>query len=57
MFTRLAAAALSVLLLGACEEASQPPEQASACVGLSQADCTANTECSWNADRNECIAK
>jgi hypothetical protein len=57
MFTRFAAVAFSVLLLGACEEASTPSEQASACSGLNQADCTAKNECAWNADKGECVAK
>ena len=55
MFTRFAAAALTGLLLTGCEEAdSRKPEQALVCKGLSEVDCTARTECSWNAPKAEC---
>ena len=49
MFTRVVAAAFSVLLFSACEEASK-----NICKGLSEADCTAKTECEWNAEKDKC---
>jgi hypothetical protein len=57
LFAVSLASSLATFLLIACEEASKPPQQASACSGLNQADCTAKTECVWTADKNACVAK
>jgi hypothetical protein len=57
MSSRLAAAALSAFLLASCEEATKERQEASVCMGLSQADCTSKPECSWIDDRGECAAK
>jgi uncharacterized lipoprotein NlpE involved in copper resistance len=51
------AAAASVLLLVGCDEGSEKHKQASMCKGLSEADCTANDECSWVADKGKCWVK
>ena len=57
MLTRVVVAAVSVLLLSACDEGSKNQE-AKICKGLSEADCTAKTECSWNSDKGRCkVAK
>jgi hypothetical protein len=57
MFKRVVITAVSVLLLSACDEGSKNQE-AKICKGLSEADCTAKTECSWNADKGRCkVAK
>ena len=57
MLTRVAVVTVSVLLLSACDEGSKNQE-AKICKGLSEADCTAKTECSWNADKGKCkVAK
>jgi hypothetical protein len=44
------AAASAILLFGGCDEGSQ----ASVCKGLSEADCSAKTQCSWNAEKAKC---
>ena len=57
MFKRVVIAAVSVLLLSACDEGSKNQE-AKICKGLIEADCKAKTECSWNADKGKCkVAK
>ena len=47
----LVVAASAVLLLGGCDEGSKK------CKGLSEADCTAKSECSWNAEKGKCKVK
>jgi outer membrane murein-binding lipoprotein Lpp len=55
MSTRvLIAAVLAVVLVGGCDEGSKKQEEASVCRGLNKADCSAKTECSWNADKGKC---
>jgi uncharacterized lipoprotein NlpE involved in copper resistance len=51
------AAAASVLLLVGCDEGSEKHKQASMCKGLNEADCTANAECSWVAEKGKCWVK
>jgi hypothetical protein len=53
----LALAASAVVLLSGCNEDSKKQEEASICKGLNEADCTAKTECSWNADKSKCKAR
>jgi hypothetical protein len=53
MFTRFAAAAFSILLLTACEEDASK----NICKGLSETDCTAKSECYWNAEKAKCKPK
>ena len=50
----LVLAASAVVLLSGCNEDSK---KQSICKGLNEADCTAKTECSWNADKGKCKAK
>ena len=59
MIIRTLIAALPVVLLGACEEAADTsaPRQASACLGLSQADCATRESCAWDASRSRCEEK
>lgn len=58
MRTRIVVAAISaVVLLSGCDEGSKKQDEASACKGLNEADCTAKTECSWNADKDKCKVK
>ncbi len=49
--------ASAVVLLSGCNEDSKKQEEASICKGLNEADCTAKTECSWNADKGKCKTK
>lgn len=53
----LVLAASAVVLLSGCNEDSKKQEEASICKGLNEADCTAKTECSWNADKGKCKTK
>jgi hypothetical protein len=58
MLTRLLVAACCVVLLSGCDEGSKDEsKQASICKGLNQADCTANAECRWNAEKEKCKPK
>ena len=51
MFIRIAVAAFSIMVLAGCEEAP------SVCKGLSEAECTANSECAWSAEKARCRKK
>src|SRR5262245_4457927 len=53
MFTRFAAAVCSILLLTACEEEASK----NICKGRSETDCTAKSECNWNAEKAKCRMK
>ena len=57
MFTRFAVLACSILLLSACEEAPKESSRQSVCKGLGREDCTAKTECNWNAKKVKCKDK
>jgi len=57
MLVRLFVAAFSVVLFaGSFIDRSEAAGQ-SACVGLSQADCTANPQCFWKAEKTKCKDK
>ena len=53
----LVLASSAVVLLSGCNEDSKKQEEASICKGLNEVDCTAKTECSWNADKGKCKVK
>jgi hypothetical protein len=61
MFTRIAVAAFSVVVMAASDDtpkdtsapAASTPKVA-VCRGLSEAECSANDACSWKAEKNRC---
>jgi hypothetical protein len=55
MITRTATACIAVLLLVACDDADQATK--SICKNLSQADCTAKSECRWSTGKEKCKPK
>jgi hypothetical protein len=57
---RLIVAAAVVLLFAGCDDTSKDTSQkegGSVCKGLDEAQCTANNECVWRADKSKCTKK
>ena len=56
---RVASVCLAGLLLVACDDngKDQTKQAANICKGLSQTDCTAKTECRWDAEDDKCRRK
>lgn len=55
MLTRLLGVACCFVVLAACDERPKgQSRQTSICKSLNQADCTANAECRWNAEKDKC---
>lgn len=60
MFSRLIIATFSVFLLAGCDDTpkdTSEKEGVSICKGLDEAQCTANNECVWKADKAKCTKK
>jgi hypothetical protein len=58
MLTRLLGVTCCVVLLSGCDESPKDQSKlASICKGLNQADCIANSECGWNAEKEKCRQK
>jgi len=59
MFTRIVVVAFSLMALAGCDDTPKDTskQEASVCKGLDEAQCTANNECSWNAEKAKCKEK
>ena len=58
MLTRLLMTACCVALLCGCDEGPKnESKQNEVCRGLAQAECTANAECKWKAEKEKCKQK
>ena len=56
MFTRIVVVASLAMVLAACDDNPKKSEEKekSPCAGLSETECTAKSECVWDAPDSEC---